>query len=104
MLAVGPAFLEKDETKKAELMKKFQTEDAPRYLGYIDQLIGKFGKDGYAVTNTLTMADCAIHAAVAILSLTAALDKFPKIAACMKKLGANKNVTKWLKERPETAN
>ena len=50
------------------------------------------------------MADCAIHAAVAILSLTAALDKFPKIAACMKKLEANKNVTKWLKERPETAN
>ena len=34
-------------------MKKYQEEDAPVYLGYIDQLIGKFGKDGHAVTNAV---------------------------------------------------
>ena len=34
-------------------MKKYQEEDAPVYMGYIEELIGKFGKDGHAVTNSV---------------------------------------------------
>ena len=34
---------------QAELRKKLESEDVPKYFGFIDTAIGKFGKDGYAV-------------------------------------------------------
>ena len=34
---------------QAELRKKLESEDVPKYFGFIDTAIGKFGKDGFAV-------------------------------------------------------
>ena len=34
---------------QAELRKKLESEDVPKYFGFIDTAIGKFGKDGFVV-------------------------------------------------------
>ena len=91
-----------DENKKAELMKKLNEEDGPMYLGYIEQLIEASGKDGYAVSNSLSLADCCIHSVVEFFRIQNKLDKFPLVAASMKRMEENKNIAKWLKERPVT--
>ena len=30
------------------MMKKFMTEDIPKYLGFVEKLIEQFGNNGYA--------------------------------------------------------
>ena len=35
-------------------MTKFMTEDVPKYLGFVDKMIGQFGKDGHAVSNSVS--------------------------------------------------
>ena len=102
ILIFRTAFRNPDETKKAELMKKLNEEDGPRYLGYIEKLIESSGKDGYAVSNSLSLADCCIHAIVDFLRLRNKLGKFSKVAASMKRVEENANIAKWLKERPVT--
>ena len=37
------------------MMKKFMSEDVPKYLGFVEKLIGQFGKDGYAVSNSVSV-------------------------------------------------
>ena len=36
-------------------MKKVETEDSPKYLGYIEKLVEAFGRDGYAVGDTVSI-------------------------------------------------
>ena len=91
-----------DADTQAEVTKKLYEEEGPRYLGYIEKLIEAAGKDGYAVSNSLSLADCYIHATVDTLGLKATLEKFPKVAACVKRVEENANIAKWLKERPKT--
>ena len=50
----------------------------------------------------LSMADTSIHAFIDTFVLKDKLDKCPRIAACIKKVEENKNIAKWLKERPVT--
>ena len=56
----------------------------------------------YQLLFQLTWADCAIFATVDSLNLRDACEKFPKVVACVKKVEANKNIAKWIKERPVT--
>lgn len=97
-----PAFREQDETKKADMMKKFMSEDVPKYLGFVEKLIGQFGKDGYAVSNSLTLADTTIQSHIEMFQLRDQISKFAKITACIKKVEENKNIAKYLKDRPVT--
>ena len=48
----------------------------------------------------MSLADVAIHGYLDFMKLTDCLEKFPKIAASFKKVEANKNIAKYLKERP----
>ena len=50
----------------------------------------------------LSLADISIHVFTDFLQLKDKLDKFPGITACIKKVEENKNIAKWLKERPVT--
>ena len=101
-LAFRTARQRADADKQAEVTKKLYEEDGPRYLGYIENLIEAAGKDGYAVSSSLSLADCYIHATVDTLGLKVLLEKFPKVAACVKRVEENENIAKWLKERPVT--
>ena len=96
------AYRTTDEPRRSELFKKLYEEDAPKFLGYVEKLVESFGKDGYAVSNSLSLADCCIHAEVDFLHQTDKLEKLPKIAECMKRVEENENIAKWLKERPIT--
>lgn len=102
--AALPGFREQDATKKAELMTKFMTEDVPKYLGFVDKMIGQFGKDGHAVSNSITLADTAIFSTIEMFQLKDKIDSFkcPRVSAVIKKLEANKNIAKYLKDRPVT--
>ena len=102
MLFMRTAIRTGDQAQMAEKEKELHDEHAPRYLGYIEKLIESSGKDGYAVSDSLSLADCCIHAVVEFLRLRDHLEKFPKVAASMSRLEENKHIAKWLKERPVT--
>ena len=94
------AFRNPDEDKKKELMKKLQEEDGPKYLGYLDKLIATSGKNGFAVSDSLSLADCLVHSIVDFLQLTDKVKAYPKVAASIKRVEENANIAKWLKARP----
>ena len=48
----------------------------------------------------LSVADLTLHVFLEFLGLQFMFDKFPKVAASYKKVEANENIVKWLKERP----
>ena len=49
----------------------------------------------------LTVADLTLRGYLEFLGLQFLFDKFPKVAASCKKVEENKNIAKWLKERPD---
>ena len=102
ILFMRAAIRTQDQAQKAALMKELHDEHGPRYLEYIEKLIESSGKNGYAVSDSLSLADCCIHAVVEFLRLRDHLEKFPKVAASMSRVEENENIAKWLKERPVT--
>ena len=40
---------------QAELRKKFETEEAPKFLGFIEKQITTYGKDGFAVSSSVSI-------------------------------------------------
>ena len=50
----------------------------------------------------LSVADLAIYATLEFWRFKDSLDKYPKIAQVFKKVEENKNVAKYLKERPDS--
>ena len=36
-------------------MITLETEDSPKYLGYIEKLVEAFGRDGYSVGNSVSL-------------------------------------------------
>ena len=48
----------------------------------------------------LSLADVTIYSVIEFFDMKGLLEKFPKITANMKQVEANKNIAKYLKERP----
>ncbi|KAL3852789.1 hypothetical protein ACJMK2_016405 [Sinanodonta woodiana] len=95
-------FFEKDESKKAELMKKFLEETVPRQLGFLDAQIKKYGKNGFAVGSQISVADIVIFTGTEMPKIKEASLKFPNLFENLKKTEENPKIKKWLKERPKT--
>ncbi|RUS84491.1 hypothetical protein EGW08_007730 [Elysia chlorotica] len=72
------AMFEKDEAKKAQLMKELKEETAPKYLDLLEKLLKKNGS-GYFVGKEITLADINVYNVTwAFLNeAPAALDSFP---------------------------
>jgi glutathione S-transferase len=99
------AFSEKDGEKKAQLMKKLEEEDVPKYWGIIERRCEKNGSmEGWIYGNTPTYIDLGIfhileYVAAAIPSF---LKNFPHVAKLKAAVEALPRVAEWLEKRPKT--
>ncbi|KAK6174845.1 hypothetical protein SNE40_013414 [Patella caerulea] len=95
---------EKDEAKKAELMKKFNEEQIPKCFGYIEKTLSE-NSSGFLVGNQVTWGDLALIDLDGMLinfETSTNLDKFPKVVAHRKKVEALPRISTYLKNRPVT--
>lgn len=104
---------EKDEAKKAELKKKIEEEDMPKYFGILEAYSTKNNSpDGYIYGNKPTYADFSIYNALGIkmapnftiYNAFGIKDNFPRIGKLKAAVEALPKVAEWLKKRPETEN
>jgi len=100
-------FFEQDETKKAEIKKKFNDEQLPGYLGLLEKiLIANHGGDHFFVGSHLTWADLAFvnfigWGSYAGVDEAHVLDKFPKLKALKEKVEKEPKVAAYLASRPK---
>jgi len=101
-------FLEKDETKKAELKKKYGDEQLPPFLTLLEKLLtANHGGDKFFVGGELTWADIQFLTLSKWISFFAGVENpyanFPKLAALKTRVEHVPKIAKWIEERPKTA-
>lgn len=91
---------ESDETRKAELKKKFDEEESPKYFSLLEKRVTA---DGWLYGSKVTYADLAFFNFCDNLSgQPNLLEKYPGLKSVQEKVGALPNIAKWLKDRPVT--
>ena len=104
-MKVVPWYYEKDEEKKAQLLKQLQDEHAPRYWGIIEKKIkNNKSEAGWIFGNKPTYADLAIFSVLEFAGTLCPkiLVDFPGVAKLKGAVGALPNIANWVKERPQT--
>lgn len=91
----------KDEEEKAKLKNTFMEETAPKILGQLEALV-KDGKNGFAVGQSLTMADLMLYAYLQGTECDKQLDKFPKLKANRETVEKQPRIKAYLANRKET--
>ena len=89
---------EKDETRKAELKKKFDEEDSPKFLSLLEKRVTA---DGWLYGSKVTYVD------IAFLNLSQRLPaevlaKYPGLKSVKENVEALPNIAQWIKNRPVT--
>ena len=100
---MAKAHFEKDEEKKAELLKTFKEKTIPFVLGKFEAL-SSANNNGYLCGNKLTWADLAFFSWISIMipHAPAVLDNCPSLKKLKETVETLPNIAKWLKERPVT--
>ena len=102
---VVPYFFEKDEEKKAKMLKDILDEHIPKYWSIIEKKIECNKSDaGWIYGSKPTYADFAIFNSIEYVVAVdpGFLEKYPGVAKLKAAVGALPNIAKWLKERPKT--
>ena len=100
-----PIRFEKDESRKAELMKKFLSEELPEFLENFETLRKMYGNGGpFFVSNQLTWADLAFHElGLNLLQIDGTcLDKHPWLKQNRVEVEKQPRIAEYLKKRPQT--
>lgn len=95
------SFMEKDETKKGEQVKKLLETTLPEKLAIFEKLAAA---GGWLFGSSVTWADFAFYqASDYMIQLDAKIfEKYPALAKVRASVEVLPNIAKWLKERPET--
>ncbi len=99
-------FIEKDDTKKAEIKKQMVDEHLPKYLGIFEKLLkANDCPDGWVFGSKVTYADMVIYNYLSYIKLgfSGILDQYPAIQKNMTVIESLPNIAKWFKERPESS-
>ena len=105
LLKLIPFFYEKDETRKAQLLKEFAETHIPRYLGILEKLAAANNSaGGWMFGPKVTYADITLYVVSDIISrpVPNAFDKYPALTKLIASVENLPNIAKWLKERPKT--
>ena len=106
MMASIPARREEDQTKKAELMKKFQAEELPKHLQNLE-VLGKLYSNGgpFFVGGKLTWVDLLFYdIGETLLQYDGSnLDKYPWLKQNRAEVEKQPRIAEYLKNRPKTA-
>ncbi|XP_059179300.1 S-crystallin SL11-like [Physella acuta] len=92
-----------DETKKNEGIKKFKEEDAPRYLGFLEENLKKNGT-GYFVGDSITLADIiALDLNTGTLSSVVEItDDYPLLKKNLELVKGQDKIAAYLASRKDT--
>jgi glutathione S-transferase len=101
-------FLEKDETRKAEMKKKFADEQLPASLTLLEKLLtSNHGGDKFFVGDELTWADIQFLSLVQWMTIFGGVENplanYPKLAALKKRVESVPKIAEWIEQRPKTA-
>jgi len=100
------SFYEKDETRKAEIKKKYSEEQLPAAYASLEKILkSNKGGDGFFVGDSLTWADLAFHVFTGWAKAggnEAVLDKYPKLKALVKRVESVPKVATWIAKRPNS--
>jgi len=106
---VGPIvtfFMEKDETKKAEMKKKYIDEQLPAYLTLLEGLLtANHGGDKFFVGDEMTWTDLTFLNYVDWMGHVCAIDPLsthPKLAALKDRVEKLPKIAAWFEKRPKT--
>ncbi|KAK7102217.1 probable glutathione S-transferase 7 isoform X2 [Littorina saxatilis] len=94
----------KDETQKAEFLRKALEEDLPKYFGFLEKLLKDGGSSGYFVNNALSLADLYVYdMGDNLLQLKKdALESYPLLQKLRHNVEANPKLKTYLANRKET--
>jgi len=97
------AFFEKDEAKKAELMKNVQEVETPKFLAIFEKL-AKANGTGFMVGKKMSLADIAMFDIFFNVQKNQGpvLDKFPAVKAAYDKVANDDKVKAYVAKRPDT--
>jgi len=96
----------KDETVKAEKLKKFTDVQAPKVLAFFTLWLKKNGGGkGFMVGDKMTLADITLYSVFEKVEGIAPglLAKYPELKALNDRVAAAPKIAAWLKKRPVTA-
>ena len=88
---------EKDETRKAELKKKFDEEDGPKFLSFLEKRV----TDGWLYGSKVTYVDIAFWDISQRLPAEV-FAKYPGLKSVKENVEALPNIAQWIKNRPVT--
>ncbi|XP_067684450.1 probable glutathione S-transferase 7 [Haliotis asinina] len=95
-------FVEKDEAKKAEIVKENNETNIPKFLGFLETLL-KNNRSGYFVGDKIGYADVAVFDVLdAAGALKGLVDGFPLVKANVEKVKTNARIAKYLATRPQS--
>ena len=89
---------EKDETRKAELKKKFDEEDGPKFLSLLEKRVTA---DGWLYGSKVTYVDIAFYNISQLLPAEV-FAKYPGLKSVKENVEALPNIAQWIKNRPIT--
>lgn len=100
---------EKDEAKKAELVKKLKDESMPKFLKFMTKKLKDNGGK-FLVGSGLTVADISLFDFLDRLTTSPsspipsdeAVKDFPELKSFIDRVGSMPNIKKWLDKRPKS--
>jgi glutathione S-transferase len=101
--AAFPALMEKDETKKAELIATLKNETFPKFLSVFNKLIEANG--GFLVGKRFSYADFAVASTVDIFADHLGknlFDNYPAFKAHFDSVFNAKGIKEWVAKRPKS--
>ncbi len=103
-LQIFKVFQEKDEGRKAELVKGLKETHFPRYLGLLEKRAQGSGAPKGWLWGKLTWPDFTFYVVMGFVDkmVPEALKDFPTLTKLKVSVESLPNIAKWLKERPET--
>lgn len=107
MQKITAFFFESDAERKAQLKKKVEDEDIPKYWGVLDGKIQKNNSaNGWIYKDKPTYADfslyCTLHYVGMVTSISKFFETYPSVAKMKAAVEGLPNIARWLKDRPQT--
>ncbi|KAL5481716.1 hypothetical protein EMCRGX_G021944 [Ephydatia muelleri] len=104
-LQLHPWWSEKDEAKKAELLKELTEHGIPAALANFEKFAAG-NSDGWLVGSKPTYGDLCVFNVLDFLStflhIPTVLEKFPALSQLKKNVESLPNIAKWIQTRPQT--
>jgi len=94
-----PIVFNKDEEEKAEKMKAFRENNLVNFLKYTEALVKQTGKKGFAVGDSLTLADIVISGTLDMLKPEASLEGYSGLAENKKTFEGLPKIKEYLAKR-----